>query len=149
MSSQMTTISFQKVDPNFVNTMAKLGSRLTRTPGISVIPEMIHMSVTSAINQLFFVGTITYRFQDFSCSLQSSSFALHSSSSSSDSYSPREYTHWEMGSGDEWRSLCRDDSELLSELIDSEIGVCVVRLVEGDKYLLDTREKSLVHVHSG
>ena len=51
--------------------------------------------------------------------------------------------------GEDWKTLSRDDCELLNELVRSDLGACVVRLGGSDKYLLDTKELSLVHIHSG
>ena len=151
---QMTSISLQEIDLDLLHMLIQHSLRLTRTPGISVVPYMIHIVVSSAISQFSFLShRVDRRFHAFSAAFQPSSLlplSSSSSSSSSDSFAPIEFIQWKMGrDGEDWKILSRDDCELLNELVRSDLGACVVRLGGSDKYLLDTKELSLVHIHSG
>lgn len=156
----MTSISIQQIDLDFVFALLKHSLRLTHTPGISVVPFMIHIAVSSAISQFFSLSLPPFRrFNEFTAVFQPSSLlpipaasssSFSSSSTSSDSYAPVEFIQWEIGrDGEAWKPLSRDDCDLLNELVRSDVGACVVRLQGTDKYLLDTHEFSLVHIHSG
>lgn len=47
----MTSISIQQIDLDFVFALIKHSFRLTHTPGISVAPFMLHITISSAIAQ--------------------------------------------------------------------------------------------------
>lgn len=167
----MTSISIQQIDLDFIFDLTRLSFRLTRTPGISVVPFMIHVAVSSAISQSVSQTPIDSRFHEFSAVFQPSSLlpiSLASSSSSSstsssplfphstnpssssEAYAPVEFIQWEMGrEGEAWKPLSREDCDLLNELVRSEVGTCVVRLQGSEKFLFDSHALTLVHIHSG
>lgn len=47
----MTSISIQQLDLDLIFALIKHSYRLTHTPGISVVPFMLHVTVSSAIAQ--------------------------------------------------------------------------------------------------
>ena len=74
---------------------------------------------------------------------------MPSSSSSSASLLPL-LEEWEVSEdGREWTLLSRESSRVVSELMKCEIGTCFVRLMDNEKFLLDTAQRLLSSTHSG
>lgn len=49
----------------------------------------------------------------------------------------------------DWQLLSKENSRLLSTLMRCEIGTCLVKLLNNEKYLLDTTERTLSNVRDG
>ena len=75
--------------------------------------------------------------------------ATPSSSSSSSSVLPL-LEEWEVSEdGSAWTLLSKENSRVVSELMKCEIGTCFVKLMNNEKFLLDTTQRLLSSVHNG
>lgn len=103
---------------------------VTKTPGLSVVPEMIHVVMSSIYAS------------------QTAVFSLSSSSSESDT--PSLYQRWEMSSNEqEWLELSLKDSHLIQSILNSQLDNCTIVLDTNNKYLIHIPSKKLVNVFSG
>lgn len=133
LTEQMTSISI--TNTTLLEQLMRMASRATKTPGVSVIPEMVHIVTTSLL----------LSFQQFIPCYRSQL----DSSSSSESVVPTFIERWEVCSDDgEWKELSVKDSQLITTIIRGEMDNCFIRIENDDKYLMSIPAMKLISVHS-
>lgn len=134
LTKQMTSISI--TNTTFLEQLMHMATCVTKTPGISVIPEMVHVVTTSLFLSL----------QQFIPSYH----PQMDSSSSSESVVPTLIERWEVCSDEdgEWKELSVKDSQLITAIIHGEMDNCFIRIEDDDRYLMSIPAMKLISVHS-